>query len=143
MRPLLPKILPARFFYGGDRLTYSGRRLLTRAATVTGALGLLVLAVLLLDESITNEVLAGACFAWGVALLLWSIVSYLQGTEEVERNVYEAAKYQVLHERLNALASALGAPEWDLSLDLPDAVATQMNREAHLSGLDEFRDPIG
>lgn len=139
MRSLLPRVFPARFFFADDQLTYSARRLLFRTATGTGALALLIVAVVLLDKSITNEVAAGACFAWGVALAIWSFTSYRKGAEEVRASLVETARYDVLHDRLNDLARAVGAEELDPVSGLPQAVALKMERAAPLSGLEEFR----
>lgn len=140
-RKLLVALLPNRFFWADDRLTYSAKRLLVRlsAALVFFIFG--AVAVGLLDAANWEEVLAGALFAWCVSGTIWAVASYRSGTERTTESLLGIAERDLLHARLNHLADRLGVPLLNLNEgDLGGAIAVRLQRHAHLSGLEELGD---
>ena len=138
---LLMLLLPDRFFWGDQQLTYSAKRLLARLA-VFGACGIgLALALGLLTADNWAEVAAGALFAWTVSGMAWAVVSYRTGTEVTDASLRALAERDLLHARLNQVAAAVGAPLLNLNEgDLGGAIAFRQARHAHLSGLEGFTD---
>lgn len=138
---LLLVLLPARFFWADEQLTFSAKRLLVRLAACVGLLLLAAVAIGLLDGSNWREVSAGALFAWSVSGLLWAVTSYRRGSEETQRSLVHEAEQDLLHARLNQLAAQVGAPLLNLNEGgYQDAVTVRVQRHTHMSGLEEFRD---
>lgn len=137
---LLRLLLPARFIYADDNLTFSARRLLARLAVAVLAVIVAALGLALLDDTSWREVLAGALLAWSVSLGVWAVASYRSGTDAVSAEVRRSAERDLLHARLNHLADRLGAPLVDIGGGgLDDTLRAREERIAHLAGLDELR----
>jgi len=121
-------LLPNRFFWADDRLTYGANRLLVRliAAVLFFVLGAVALG--LLDQTNWREVLAGALLAWSVSGALWAVASYKVGNETTAESVRRIAEHDLLHGRLNHLADRVGAPLVNLNEgDLNGAVVVRSN----------------
>ena len=134
-------LLPSRFFFAGDQLTYSARRLLLRLGSASLSLLLAAVAIGLLDRGNWQEVASGALFAWNVSGIIWAITSYRSGSDETLESLRRIAEQDVLHARLNHLAAKAGAPLLNINEGhLDGAVAFRLERQAHRSGLEEFGD---
>lgn len=138
MRQLLVLLLPGHLFYT-DRLTRSARRLLLRLGVGIGAAGLFAIAAGLLTRDNWGEVLAGAGFAWSLAISVWAVGSYLRGQGEVRAELRHLAELDLLHHRLNQAAPSLAIPLLNLDAEIEEVLEARMERLAHYGGLDEFR----
>lgn len=141
MRRVLFLLLPDRFFWADDRLTYSAKRLLCRLAALGICVVALAVALGLLTADNWAEAASGALFAWAVGAMVWAVSSYRTGSQDTDASLRALAERDLLHARLNQIAAAVGAPLLNLNEgDLGGAVATRQARHAHLSGLEEFTD---
>ncbi len=131
--------MPARFVYA-DHLTTSARLLLRRLAA--GVVGLLLAAgaVWLLHGASWARGLAGVLFGWATSILVWAIGSYRRTRRDTSAVLRRAAETDLLHHRLNQAAPRLGIPVLDLDAELEAVLEARIERLAHYSGLDEFRD---
>jgi hypothetical protein len=84
-------------------------------------------------------VLGGAFLAWSVSILVWAASTYRVGRSDMEAEIRRVAEVDVLHDRLNAIASRVGAPELDIDFELEHALQERAERLAHFASLDEFR----
>lgn len=135
---LLAVLLPAKFFYA-DRLTRSARLLMTRLAVALIGLAVVAGGVGLLNGDNWADVVAGALFAWATSLVLWAVNSYRTRTEDVTRDLRHMAEVDLLHARLNHIASKMELPMLDLQAEIEGVLRAREERLAHFAGLDEFR----
>lgn len=137
-RRFLLLALPSRFFYA-DQLTWSAERLLKRIFLGSVSLLLGGTAVLLLGPRSWSDVLAGAMLAWSSSVVVWAVSSYRRGSDEMRAELRREAAIDVLHLRLNEIATKVGAREIDIDSELEQLIAYRTERLAHFSRLDEFR----
>ena len=133
------RLLPRGSLYGDDQLTLSaqlflGRLLVGLASLIGGAV-----ALWLLDDTSWRDVVAGALLAWAVSSVVWAVNSYQRKREVVEVDLRRVAEFDLLHARLNQLATRLNAPTIGLSAQVEGIILAREERLAHLSGIEEFR----
>lgn len=139
---VLMKVLPAEFFYA-DHLTHSGRMVLKRASLAF--VGVVVIAgtiALAADAGWQGgaAVLVGIAVPWGAAIILWAKASYGQERTRQREALARLAELDLLHLRLNHIAAHLGLPTLEPDSELDNALAHRIERLAHFTGLDEYRE---
>jgi hypothetical protein len=123
---------------------HHGGRSFTDRVTIqrltVGILGVLVAVagLLLLGQTDWKEVLAGALLAWSVALIVWAFASRRNRVEEVRRDLLRTTELDVIHARLNQIASRVGARPLGLQGEIQHVTDWRMRRLAHFAGLDEL-----
>jgi hypothetical protein len=101
--------------------------------------GLLVSLALLSDAN-WEDVLAGAVVGWATSGFIWAFASFRAEQHLIRRELRLDSEYEVLHARLNHLADALGKPLVKMAEgNLQDITDVRQERNAHMSGLEEYR----
>jgi hypothetical protein len=108
---------------------------------VVGVVGLVlgVAGFALLTSATWEEVLSGACLAWGAGVMTWAASTYRRDRADVLRELKHEAELEALHVRLNYISERVGAPLVNVDADAQAIVRVRVERLAHFAGLDEFR----
>jgi len=131
------KLTPHWFWYGNN-LTVSAKRFLLRAAAAVFAVATGFVAVIVAGPALA-DVIGGALLGAAVSMTIWAVATYRGGREELRREIKRVSELDVIHARLNHIASAVGAPLLDLESQIEHATNARAERLAHFGGLDEFR----
>lgn len=134
------RVLPRGWVFGDDVLTVTARSALRRVRIALVGGCIFVSGVALLSSTTWKDVLAGSLLAWGVAMIAWASTSHRNRSEEIHESLRHNAELDVLHARLNQIAERVGAPLLILDYEFEHAVGFRYQRQAHMSGLEEFHD---
>jgi hypothetical protein len=73
-----------------------------------------------------------------VSAVLWAVNSFNRSRNEIAGDLRKDAELDLLHARLNHIATPLGAPRIGINEQLEQAIEFRKGRVAHLTGLEEF-----